>query len=178
MNRKHLLRSCRNATNISQKTTITLINQEAHQICQIGDPFHYKYHLLFCTLAFLITLWESNYKVSFIVPISVKTNSNSIPVNTNTGTALPVSLVSTELQLLLNLQSTIWSTGAILNAANGERSRTHGTTSITLANYNRQWKILVVVVENLTTPLLLRLNFLTNTIIDFESNKLHSGTEV
>lgn len=112
------------------------------------------------------------------VPLSVKTNSNSIPVHTNTDTALPVSLVSTELQLLLNLQSAIWSTGTVLNAANGERSRTHGTTSITLDNYNRQWKVLVVVVENLTTPLLFGLNFLTNTIIDFESIKLHSGTEV
>ena len=112
------------------------------------------------------------------VPLSVKTISNSIPVNTNTDTASPVSLVSTELQLLLKLQSTIWSTGTVLNAANGERSRTHGTKSITLANYNRQWKVLVVVVENLATPLLLVLNFLTNTIMDFESNKLYSGTEV
>ena len=109
-----------------------------------------------------ITLSENTKKVKeqgTIIPLTEATDSVSIPVNDNIETASLVSLLSTKLQLLLNIRSAICSTGTILHAPINELISLHRTTSITLANDNRSWIVLVIAVKDLATPSIRRISF-------------------
>lgn len=109
-----------------------------------------------------ITLSENSKKVKeqgTIIPLTEATDSVSIPVNDNIETASLVSLLSTKLQLLLNIRSAICSTRTILHAPINELISLHRTTSITLANDNRSWIVLVIAVKDLATPSIRRISF-------------------
>ena len=109
-----------------------------------------------------ITLSENTKKVKeqgTIIPLTEATDSVSIPVNDNIETASLVSLLSTKLQLLLNIRSAICSTGTILHAPINELISLHRTTSITLANDKRSWIVLVIAVKDLATPSIRRISF-------------------
>ena len=67
-----------------------------------------------------------------IVSLSVKTNSAFIHVNASIDTATQVNEIITELQLSLNLQSTIFPTVMIIYSAKVELIRIYGTTTVKL----------------------------------------------
>ena len=109
-----------------------------------------------------ITLSQNTKKVKeqgTIIPLTEATDSVSIPVNDNIETASLISLLSTKLQLLLNIRLAICSTRTILHTPINELISLHRTTSITLANDNRSWIVLVIAVKDLATPSIPRISF-------------------
>ena len=94
-----------------------------------------------------------------IIPLTEANDFISIPVNVNIETVSLGSLLSTKIQLLLKIRSAICSTGTILHAPINELISLHRTTSITLANGNRPWIVLVIAVKDLATLSIRRISF-------------------